>query len=477
MRVMKRRVWTLMLLLSIAAMPTVAQAQAATPASDYTGHWEGAIEIPGMKMTIQVDLAFSEDAWSGTIDIPQQGAAGIALTAIETNDAGIAFAITGVPGDPTFRGALSDGELKGEFTQGGQGFPFTLARGETPPPPRPQEPKPPFPYEEEEVSYTNGEITLSGTLTFPSEGRPFPAAILITGSGPQDRDETLLGHKPFLVLADHLTRAGIAVLRVDDRGVGGSTGSNSESTTMDFATDVRAGISFLSGHAEIDPGKIGLIGHSEGGVVAPLVAADSENVAFVIMMAGTGVTGREVLAHQNRLIARAAGASETAIDGIVVELEKAIDLIVAEADEQALSEQIGALLVAQGVSLPAEERDAAIASAMEQMTSPWFRTFFLLDPRVALRRMKSPVLVINGSKDLQVDAEQNIPEIRKALEESGNDDVTIEVLEGLNHLFQQAETGAPGEYFTIEETINPVALERMSGWITERFLSAAPMVE
>jgi pimeloyl-ACP methyl ester carboxylesterase len=430
-----------------------------------------------MKLTVQIDLAFSEDTWSGTIDIPQQGAKGLALTAIGTNEEGIAFSIAGIPGDPTFRGALSEGELKGQFSQAGQEFPFTLARGEVPPPPRPQEPKPPFPYEEEEVSYSNGEITLAGTLTLPSDGGPFPAAILITGSGPQDRNEALLGHKPFLVLADHLTRAGIAVLRVDDRGVGGSTGSNSESTTMDFATDVQAGLEFLAGRDEIDPTKIGLIGHSEGGVVAPMAAAGSEKVAFVVMMAGTGVTGREVLAHQNRLIARAGGASEEAIDGIVAELDKTIDLVIAEADSQAVAEQVGALLVAQGASLTGEEREAAITTTVEQLTSPWFRAFFSLDPRVALRRLKTPVLVINGSKDLQVDPEQNIPEIRKALEESGNDDVTIDVLEGLNHLFQEAETGAPGEYFAIEETINPVALERISEWIRVRFLEGETAAE
>jgi pimeloyl-ACP methyl ester carboxylesterase len=374
-------------------------------------------------------------------------------------------------------GALSEKELKGKFTQGGQTFPFTLTRGAAPPPPRPQEPKPPFPYDEEEVSYSNGGITLAGTLTLPSEGGPFPAAILITGSGPQNRNEELLGHKPFLVLADHLTRAGIAVLRVDDRGVGGSSGSNSESTTMDFATDVQAGLRFLAGRDEIDPARMGLIGHSEGGVVAPMAAVGSEDVAFVVMMAGTGVTGREVLAHQNRLIARAGGASEAAIDGIVAELDKTIDLVIAGANGEALAEQVGELLVAQGASLAGEEREAAITTTVEQLTSPWFQAFFTLDPRDALRRLETPVLVINGSKDLQVDPEQNIPEIRKALVESGNDDVTIDVLEGLNHLFQQAETGAPGEYFSIEETINPVALERISEWITVRFLSGGPATE
>jgi hypothetical protein len=298
------------LLLVLATASGLAQARTVEP---FLGHWEGAIILPTGELQIKVDLSRQGDQVSGTIDIPQQGAAGLPLAGIEIDGSAITFAIKGVPGDPTFKGKLSDGAITGDFVQGGGSFEFKLGRDAVEPPKRPQEPKPPFPYDEDEVSYTNGEITLAGTLTLPRTENRVPAALLITGSGAQDRNEALLGHKPFLVIADHLTRAGIAVLRVDDRGVGGSTGDVTQSTTADFATDVIAGVKFLKNHDRIDPKKIGVIGHSEGGLVGPLAASRSRDIAYVVMLAGTGVPGSEILPLQLELIARAEGLSEEAI--------------------------------------------------------------------------------------------------------------------------------------------------------------------
>jgi len=449
--------------------PSEGAAAKQDPAPEFLGHWEGAIELPGSALTVLVDLAYEDGVWLGTIDIPMQGLTGIPLTGISAGDGKIRFALADIPGDPTFSGAISDGKITGTFAQGGQSFPFGLGREAIPEPARPQEPGPPFPYEEEEVSYANDDIRLAGTLTFPSEGGPFPAAILISGSGPQDRNEEVFGHKPFLVLSDHLTRAGIAVLRVDDRGVGGSGGSAAESTTEDFAGDVLAGIAFLKDRAEIDPTRVGLIGHSEGGIIAPLVASRSDAVAFVIMLAGPGVPGDEILYLQTKLIALAAGVDEQALAGALEAHRELTAAVKSGAGDEEIRDRVRALIEAQLGGAESEAIDSAVEQTVAQMTSPWFRFFLGYDPRPALGKVRVPVLALNGELDLQVDPDQNLPEIRKALEQGGNEDFTVEELPGLNHLFQKAETGSVEEYYTLEETLNPAALDTIRDWILARF--------
>ncbi len=243
------------------------------------GSWAGSIEIPGAALDLQVDLQYKDGYWVGKIDIPAQGVKGLPLSNVSVTKTEATFSIGGVPGNPTFHGTLSEGALAGEFKQGGQSIPVRLGKEELAKPARPQEPKPPFPYTEHEVTFSNGPIKLAGTLTVPEGDGPFPAALLISGSGAQDRNEEVFDHKPFLVLSDHLTRAGIAVLRVDDRGVGESTGSAIDATSEDFAGDALAGVNFLRTRDEIDKKKIGLIGHSEGGIIAPQVATESDDVA------------------------------------------------------------------------------------------------------------------------------------------------------------------------------------------------------
>jgi hypothetical protein len=438
----------------------------------FVGHWEGEIQTPGQALAVKVDLALDGGVWSGTIDIPAQGAKGLALGGLEVAGDRVTFSIAGVPGDPKFTGVLAGGEIAGDFTQGPATIPFRLGREVAPPPPRPQEPKPPYPYLVEEVTYRNGEVTLAGTLTLPVGDGPFVAAVLVTGSGAQNRDEELLGHKPFLVLADHLTRQGIAVLRSDDRGVGGSSGSVSEATSSDFADDALAAIERLRQDSRIDPGKIGIIGHSEGGLVGPLAASRSSSVAFVVMLAGPGVSGAEILPHQLAKILSANGVGEEAVARQVEIQRELIAAVIAEQPRERLQE-IGRRLVElqSGGQLTGEQLEQTVDQALAGLTTPWFRYFVAHDPRPVLARLEVPVLALNGELDLQVDPAQNLPPIEQAL--AGKAGTVVRELAGLNHLFQHATAGSPGEYAQIEETFAPEALAAISDFILERFAQRA----
>jgi len=447
----------------------------AAPA-DPAGHWEGAVTLPGLELGLLVDLQLQDGVWSGTADIPMQGAKGIPLVGVRAVGDSLVFALAGVPGEPTFRGVHADGVITGDFTQQGRTFPFRLGREKLAAPNRPQEPKPPLPYREEEVGYDNGPIHLAATLTLPEGTGPFPAAVLITGSGAQNRDEALLGHRPFLVLSDYLTRAGIAVLRADDRGVGGSTGKGRNSTTSDFADDALAGVRYLCTRPEVDRTRIGLIGHSEGGIVGPLAAARApDEVAFVVMIAGTGVPLDEVILRQTELIERAGGAADSAVAAELGRTKLIMDLVKAGADSAAVRAALLRQIEAQLAALPDSVRAAAgrpddlADAALAGMLNPWFRYAVGLDPRVALRRLRCPVLALNGTLDLQVDPDQNLPEIERALREGGDRDVTVRRLPGLNHLLQRAQTGHPDEYARIEETMNEEALAAIRDWVRARF--------
>jgi pimeloyl-ACP methyl ester carboxylesterase len=302
-------------------------------------------------------------------------------------------------------------------------------------------------------------VTLAATLTVPQGKGPFPAVVLITGSGPQDRDESLLGHKPFLVLSDYLTRHGIAVLRADDRGTAKSTGDFSTGTTADFATDTEAGIIYLRTRPEIDPHKIGLIGHSEGGVIAPMIAARNKDVAFIVMMAGTGVPGDAVLVAQGEAIQIAGGMSPDEAAKKAAKEKEILTLVETEKDEAVLEKEMKEKMAGD---IPENQMGAQI----KQVTSPWFRYFLTYDPAIALRKVTCPVLAMNGSLDKQVLPDQNLPAIRKAL--ADNPRAEVDELPGLNHLFQTAKTGSPSEYAQIDETISPVALDKMASWILKQ---------
>ncbi len=408
------------------------------------------------------------EVYSGTIDIPSQGAAGLALSNIEVSGASVAFVIAGVPGNPTFKGTVEGDAMNGAFTQSGMSIPFELRRGEAVKKTRPQDPKPPLPYREEEVRVQSGGFMLAGTLTLPPGEGPFPAAVLITGSGPQNRDEELMDHRPFRVLADHLTRAGIAVLRCDDRGVGASEGKFAGATTRDFADDAEAQVRYLKGRKEIR--EIGLIGHSEGGLVAPIVAARNSDVKFVVMLAGPGINGRDTLISQNRIILEAHGAGKEQVEAVVAAAAALFDAVLADKPKEQIRALAKKLIEAQTAgTAQADAVEQMAGAAAEEIGGAWYREFLGLQPREALEKVRVPVLALNGELDTQVTAENNLREIGAALKTAGNTDVTTRAMPGLNHLFQRATTGLVDEYIAIEETMNPAALDAVRDWILERF--------
>ncbi|MBO0858691.1 MAG: alpha/beta hydrolase [Chloracidobacterium sp.] len=438
------------------------------------GAWEGALEVGAMKFRLALKVTKAADgALTAKFDSLDHGANDLPVDVISLKDVAAHFEIKRL--HVVFDGTLNKegSEIAGEFKQGQSFFPLTLKRvAKLTTLKRPQEPKPPYPYDEKEVSYENKRdaVKLAGTLTLPRGKTSFPAVILITGSGAQNRNEEILGHKPFLVLADYLTREGVAVLRVDDRGVGGSTGSVPESTSENFGADVLAGIEFLKIHKGVNPKQIGLIGHSEGGLIAPMVAAQSSDVAFIVMLAGPGLPGEEILHLQSELILKASGAGAEALarqraaqDTIFAILKQEKDSAVME---KKLREEFDKRIAGASEADMGKAKQAAEAQ-IKQALSPWFRYFLTYDPRPALTRVKCPVLALNGENDMQVPVTENQREIESALKAAGNKDVTIMRLPRLNHLFQECETGSPSEYGKIEETFAPSALKIVGDWIVK----------
>jgi pimeloyl-ACP methyl ester carboxylesterase len=442
------------------------------------GIWLGTLRAGAIEVRLVFHISTQPDkTLKALMDSPDQGAKGIEMDAavfventltLELKKAGILY---------TAKLSADGSELDGEFQQGGLKTKMPMKRiKEAPSIIRPQDPKKPYPYVEEDVVYENtrDKVKLAATLTLPQGNGPFPAVILITGSGAQNRNEEVMGHRPFLVLADHLTRKGIAVLRADDRGVGGSTGNISDSTSENFAYDALAGIEFLKSRKEIDVKKIGLIGHSEGGIIAPLAASLSKDVAFIVMMAGTGLTGEDILYLQGALISRAMGVSEEKIKENTDLQKRIFSVLKSQKDEASIKKELSSLFEESYEKMTDEEKKAItdkntyLEGQFKSLLSPWFRFFLTYDPKSALGKVTCPVLAINGEKDLQVPPQENLPVIEQTLKQSGNRDVTVQMLPGLNHLFQKSATGAVSEYPQIPETINPAALTAISGWITER---------
>jgi pimeloyl-ACP methyl ester carboxylesterase len=324
-------------------------------------------------------------------------------------------------------------------------------------PKRPQTPLPPFPYRSQEVSFPSkaAGVTLSGSLTIPEGSGPYPAMILVTGSGPQDRDETLFGHKPFAVIADYLARRDVGVLRYDDRGTAKSTGRFLGATTADFALDAEGALNYLLKRPEFT--KVGIGGHSEGAVIAPMVAARRRDVAFVVMLAGMGVSGEELIYAQAAATRHARGIPKEEIERNRRALEILFPLARRGASEAEMLRSVRAKLGAN----PDAERDAKI------LADPWHRAFAAYDPTPMLAKVRCPVLVMNGDLDLQVLADQNVPAITAALRKGGNQRITVRRFPNLNHLFQTATTGLPDEYPQIDETIAPLVLETVANWLHE----------
>ncbi len=456
----------------------------ASSQEEIVGSWLGTLAVQGTELRIVFHIVEGEDGTlTATIDSPDQGAAGIPVSEVTYTERHLKLVSATVAGE--YEGDLSEdgSQIVGEWRQGGVALPLTVAKteGEVATPPRPQEPREPLPYDAVEVSYPNeaGGNELAGTLTLPRTTGPHPAVVLVSGSGPQDRNETVMGHRPFLVLSDHLTRSGIAVLRFDDRGVGGSTGVFATATSEDFATDVIAGVDYLTSRDDIAHDRIGVIGHSEGGIIAPMVAVKSDDVSFIVLMAGPAVTGEDIILEQSAIISRASGRSEADIQDDLATNREVFEIVKTEPDPEAAAGRLEELFRATAAKMSQEEReqagltddaalDAWVQRQVAQVNSNWVRFFLTYDPAPTLAKVRVPILAITGEQDLQVPPDQNLPVMRRVLAESGNTDYTIEELPGLNHLFQTAITGVPAEYARIEETIAPSALELMREWILER---------
>lgn len=444
---------------------------------DLSGSWLGKLKLPnGIQLTVVFNIQSSDGKFSATLDSPDQGVKGIPCGEVMIVSDSISIDVPAIVGSYKGKINLEAKTISGIWSQSGSSFELDLSYSkEIVAPNRPQEPKPPFPYNSEEVKFFNEKdsITLAGTLTYPKEDGKFPAVVLISGSGAQNRDEEIFNHKPFLVISDFLTRNGYAVLRFDDRGVGESEGNYSLATTYDFAEDVRAAVKFLASRKEIDKNKIGLIGHSEGAMIASIVASTDGNIAFVILMAGPGLPGDSILYLQTELIYRAEGESEEKINEILSELREVYSILKSDLDESEIKEKLRDKYQQQFAKMSDEERQryGDLNTYMEMeiriATSSWFRTFLKFDPRPFLEKVKCPVLVINGEKDLQVPPKQNLPAIEQALMQGGNKNFLVKELPGLNHLFQTSKFGTIGEYGVIEETISPVALETMVNWMKE----------
>lgn len=450
--------------LALAAAPAaLAQQPTAPPAvSDIDGLWAGTLHAGAVSLRLVLHITGAPGDLRATMDSPDQNANGIPATSVRRDGAtlDIAFQAIGAKFSLRLDGALST--LSGTLTQAGAELPLEFKRVrdaaslETK---RPQTPVKPYPYREEEVSYENPApgIRLGASLTLPPGKGPFAAVVLITGSGAQDRDESLFGHKPFLVLADALTRRGIAVLRSDDRGVGKSTGNFAAATTADFATDTEAAVAWLKTRTEIDPRRIGLLGHSEGGVIAPMIAARNSAIAFIVLLAGPGVRGDELLVAQVEALAEASGATREAAARSGTKEREILSLVESEKDNDKLEK-----LAREKLGTVTEQE----LRGVRMLGSPWFRYFLAYDPAPALTKVKCPVLALNGGLDRQVPPALNLPAIRKALQTGGNKRFEVVEMPGLNHLFQTAKTGAVAEYGAIEQTMAPEALEKIASWIS-----------
>lgn len=453
-------------------------------APDLEGTWQGKLAAGGAELTIVFHLKRdSSGGVTATLDSPDQGATGILVSSVVVTDDSLLLEVAAVRGG--YNGQIQPGaqRIEGTWSQSGQAFPLALERipaEEAASVRRPQEPEPPFPYETENVTFKNeaAGVTLAGTLTIPEGEGPHPAVVLLNGSGPQDRNSTLMGHKPFLLWADVLTRHGIAVLRYDDRGVGGSTGNWAETTLPGRAADVQAALDFLRSRSDIDIGEVGLLGHSEGALVAPKVAAGSDSLAFIILLAAPAVPGDELLARQNALIFRAIGMSAEGAAAYEAAMLEALQPLLALPPKVPLPDSIQQALRAdfmaaaramsptdRAVYGPTDSTDfsATLDGLVSALSMPWMRAFLGYDPRSALRQVEAPVLAVYGAKDLQVPPEQNAPILHEALED--NPDVTIKVIPGLNHLLQPAETGLPAEYAQIETTTAAEVLDLVANWI------------
>lgn len=450
---------------------------AETP-SELVGLWSGKLKVGTQELPLVFNITESEGQLKATLDSPAQGAKDIPVSKLSTSDAYIVFEVKAAQAKYVATLASDNQLLVGRWLQGPNELPLSLNKVETVSSAetinRPQEPKEPYGYKEELVKFTNqkANITLAGTLTMPNEGNALSAVVLITGSGPQDRDQTFMGHKTFWVLADYLTNHGIAVLRFDDRGIAKSEGNFADATSADFADDVSAAVDFLATHKRINKNSIGLIGHSEGGLIAPITASINSKVSFIVSLAGPGLVGDEIAVTQVRDSLLSIGLdAETANSGsqITKQLNKTV---LANKDKANLRQELLSTYEKAWLSIPQKARNNIKAigggqlsdARLDQLSSNWTKYFLQHDPKQYLSQLEIPTLVLFGSKDAQLNPSTNIQVFENILAHK-NTLNQIEVIDGLNHLFQPANTGLMNEYVSIETTFAPVALKKITTWI------------
>ena len=439
---------------------------------DITGSWSGEIKVQGTTLPLIFNIVKNGTELTSTLDSPAQGAKGIAVTSTIFKDNELLIQAANL--NLEFKGIYKTNQIDGVFSQGGLQLPMVLTKKATPSfvINRPQEPKPPFTYTVEEVSFVNPKDnnTLAATLTTPKNKATFPIAIMITGSGSQNRNEEVFGHKPFWVIADDFANKGIGVLRIDDRGVGQSSKGSQEDTTENFASDINTAVTFLNNKG-FD--NIGLIGHSEGGLIAPMVAAKNKNVKFIIAMAAPGIPVDQLLLLQTAAVSKSQGAKNEEINSSAMFNQK-VYAFIKNYSASNLKMDLKTVLIAELKKLPKEQAvpqdkiDDFVKSQLQQLSSPWFVYFLKCNPDDYWSKITIPVLAINGTNDVQVTATENLKGIENSLRKANNKNFEIQQFDGLNHLFQDAKTGAVSEYATIEQTISPKVLDKMSTWILNK---------
>ena len=421
------------------------------------GYWSGKVSIPGQQMEMAFNIQADGDGYSSTLDVPAQRAFDIPVDTTVFKDGQLRLVMNAM--NARYAGTLKDNAIEGEFSQHGMDFPLSLEKGEkeTRQMARPQDPQPPFNYSIEEVTFRNERegFDLVGTMTIPKGEGPFPAVVLVSGSGQQNRDEELMNHRPFWVIADHLSRNGIAVLRYDDRGIGGSGGEVLNATSMDFSYDAEAAFDFLRSQKHIDASRVGILGHSEGGIINFMVASRRPEVAFLVSLAGPAVSGIEVLKEQQAAILRASGMTEEMVQFSSNTNAQLFNIVEASSDRVEADSLMRQLVKGWGYNEELTEQTVG------PFTSPWMYYFLKYDPTEAIVNTRCPALLLNGSKDLQVIASQNLPAYERIIAEYGKTNLTLQEMPDLNHLFQHCKTGSPNEYFEIEETISPEVLEKI----------------
>jgi hypothetical protein len=440
-----------------------------TGGSSLEGIWEGTIKVAGQELATR----FNFTADGSTVDFPTQGANGIEMENFKADATSFSFSVLPAPQTASFEGQLQGDELSGKFTQAGFEGTFSAKRGSAPV--VVAEPKE---YKEEEVTFTNGDVTLAGTLSLPNGTAPYPAMVLISGSGAQNRDEEIFGFKPFAILADELTKAGIAVLRYDDRSIGGSSKGAADDTSETFAGDVRAAMEYLATRGDIDAAKIGLLGHSEGGIIAPLVAVETGKPAFLVLLAGSTIPGSELLVEQAVAVAASGGMGEAELERVRTQQQAVVDAVVTGEGVDELRADLVKQYRQAADKLPAQQKQAlgdldkwaqaTVDTAFAQLQSAWMKFFLTHDPATSLAKVTVPVLALFGEKDVQVPPEFNVEPLKAALEKAGNEDVSVTVIPGANHLFKAAETGSPNEYTQLPHEFAPGVIDTIVGWVTEQ---------